>query len=80
MADLILSLQITTLGMSLVFGAILLLWLMMVLLTRFTADASASLSQNSASNAPAPAPPPATRSGDSPFPAWGSVPPPGVRT
>jgi len=38
MTDLILSLQITALGMGLVFGAILLLWLMMVLLTLFTAD------------------------------------------
>ena len=38
MTDLILSLQITALGMGLVFGAILLLWLMMVLLTSFTAD------------------------------------------
>jgi Na+-transporting methylmalonyl-CoA/oxaloacetate decarboxylase gamma subunit len=34
----ILSLQITALGMGLVFGAILLLWLMMILLTFFTAD------------------------------------------
>ncbi len=38
MTNLLLSLQITALGMGLVFGAILLLWLMMVLLTRFTAD------------------------------------------
>jgi Na+-transporting methylmalonyl-CoA/oxaloacetate decarboxylase gamma subunit len=38
MTDLILSLQITALGMGLVFGAILLLWLMMVLLTRFTVE------------------------------------------
>ena len=38
MTDLLLSLQITALGMGLVFGAILLLWLMMVLLTLFTAD------------------------------------------
>ncbi len=36
--DLILSLQITALGMGLVFGAILLLWLMMVILTALTAD------------------------------------------
>ena len=35
---LIQSLQITALGMGIVFGAILLLWLMMVLLTTFTAD------------------------------------------
>ncbi len=35
---LILALQITALGMGLVFGAILILWLMMILLTAFTAD------------------------------------------
>ena len=38
MTDFLLSLQITALGMGLVFGAILLLWLMMILLTYFTAD------------------------------------------
>jgi Na+-transporting methylmalonyl-CoA/oxaloacetate decarboxylase gamma subunit len=38
MSDFTLSLQITALGMGLVFGTILLLWLMMVLLTRFTED------------------------------------------
>ncbi|MFN8412728.1 MAG: OadG family transporter subunit [Anaerolineales bacterium] len=38
MSDFILSLQITALGMSLVFGAILLLWLTMVLLTFLTAE------------------------------------------
>ena len=38
MTDFLLSLQITTLGMGLVFGAILLLWLMMILLTYFTAE------------------------------------------
>ncbi len=38
MTDFLLSLQITALGMGLVFGAILLLWLMMVLLTFFTAE------------------------------------------
>ncbi|MBI5823570.1 MAG: hypothetical protein HZB18_06040 [Chloroflexi bacterium] len=63
MNEFLLSLQITTLGMGLVFGAILLLWLMMVLLTLFTAekDAStlrqaqdgASLSVNIASDSPA---------------------------
>jgi Na+-transporting methylmalonyl-CoA/oxaloacetate decarboxylase gamma subunit len=37
MSDFLLSLQITALGMGLVFGAIILLWLMMVLLTLFTA-------------------------------------------
>ena len=38
MTDLTLSLQITALSMGLVFGAILLLWLMMVVLTALTAD------------------------------------------
>jgi Na+-transporting methylmalonyl-CoA/oxaloacetate decarboxylase gamma subunit len=38
MTDLTLSLQITALGMGLVFGAIILLWLMMIVLTVFTAD------------------------------------------
>ena len=38
MTDCLLSLQITALGMGLVFGAILLLWLMMILLTYFTAE------------------------------------------
>lgn len=38
MSTLNLSLQITALGMGLVFGAILLLWLMMVMLTAITAD------------------------------------------
>jgi Na+-transporting methylmalonyl-CoA/oxaloacetate decarboxylase gamma subunit len=38
MNDLLLSLQITGLGMGLVFGAILLLWMMMSLLTLFTAE------------------------------------------
>lgn len=38
MTDITLSLQITAIGMGLVFGAILVLWLMMVLLTVLTAD------------------------------------------
>jgi Na+-transporting methylmalonyl-CoA/oxaloacetate decarboxylase gamma subunit len=38
MNDLSTSLWITALGMGLVFGAILVLWLMMVLLTSLTAD------------------------------------------
>lgn len=38
MTDLMLSLEITALGMGLVFGAILLLWLTMSLLATFTAD------------------------------------------
>jgi Na+-transporting methylmalonyl-CoA/oxaloacetate decarboxylase gamma subunit len=44
------SLQITALGMGLVFGAIVLLWLMMILLTAFTAD------KKSASDSPKLAP------------------------
>jgi Na+-transporting methylmalonyl-CoA/oxaloacetate decarboxylase gamma subunit len=48
MTNFLLSLQITALGMGLVFGAILLLWLMMVLLTFFTAN------KNSASDSPEP--------------------------
>ena len=48
---LIQSLQITALGMGLVFGAILLLWLMMVLLTLFTAE-----KENASLPAPEPAP------------------------
>lgn len=38
MNDLTLALQITAVGMGLVFGAILVLWLMMILLTTLTAD------------------------------------------
>ena len=38
MNDFTLSLQITALSMGLVFGAILLLWLMMIMLTALTAD------------------------------------------
>jgi Na+-transporting methylmalonyl-CoA/oxaloacetate decarboxylase gamma subunit len=38
MSEFNLSLQITALGMGLVFGAILLLWLMMVILTALTSD------------------------------------------
>jgi Na+-transporting methylmalonyl-CoA/oxaloacetate decarboxylase gamma subunit len=52
MTDLILSLQITALGMGLVFGAILLLWLMMVLLTFFTADKETPEDEVSASDSP----------------------------
>lgn len=39
-----LALQITAIGMGLVFGAILVLWLMMTLLTALTADKNTSLS------------------------------------
>ena len=38
MSNLYLALQITAIGMGLVFGAILVLWLMMILLTAITAD------------------------------------------
>jgi hypothetical protein len=38
MNNLLLSLEITALGMGLVFGAIMLLWLMMILLTALTGD------------------------------------------
>ena len=51
MNDLILSLQITALGMGLVFGAILLLWLMMVILTLLTAEKE-SPEDESTSDAP----------------------------
>lgn len=45
MTNLILSLQITALGMGLVFGAIILLWLTMVMLTRFTVKKESALRQ-----------------------------------
>jgi Na+-transporting methylmalonyl-CoA/oxaloacetate decarboxylase gamma subunit len=45
MTDLTLSLEITALGMGLVFGAIVLLWLMMILLTTFTADKTPAASE-----------------------------------
>ncbi len=37
------ALQITALGMGLVFGAIIVLWLMMILLTSFTRDRESTL-------------------------------------
>lgn len=51
--DLLLSLQITALGMGLVFGAILLLWLMMVLLTLITAEKESPEDEVPASDSPA---------------------------
>lgn len=60
MTDLLLSFQITALGMGLVFGAILLLWLMMVLLTLFTADKKTLPDEASASDSPEPASVPET--------------------
>jgi Na+-transporting methylmalonyl-CoA/oxaloacetate decarboxylase gamma subunit len=56
MTDLLLSLQITALGMGLVFGAILLLWLMMVLLTLFTADKESDPDSFDASDSTMPVP------------------------
>ncbi|GAB4541642.1 MAG: hypothetical protein Fur002_10420 [Anaerolineales bacterium] len=46
MNELMIALQITALGMGLVFGAIVLLWLMMIALVKFTAE------PNSAADAP----------------------------
>jgi sodium pump decarboxylase gamma subunit len=51
---LIQSLQITALGMGLVFGAILLLWLMMILLTSFTAAKTTQADKATASDSPQP--------------------------
>ncbi len=52
MNNFILSIQITALGMGLVFGAILLLWLMMALLTRFTAEKESPAEEEPASDSP----------------------------
>jgi len=49
--NLILSLQITALGMGLVFGAIILLAVMMSLLTRFTAEKEVSPSTTASDSA-----------------------------
>ncbi len=54
MTDLLLSLQITALGMGLVFGAIILLWVMMILLTSFTADKKTQSDEAPASDSPEP--------------------------
>lgn len=53
MSDFTLSLQITALGMGLVFGAIVLLWLMMVVLTFLTAEKETAEEEN-ASDSPEP--------------------------
>lgn len=53
MSDLLLALQITALGMGLVFGAIILLWVMMILLTKFTADKEETPAEDRASDSPA---------------------------
>ena len=63
MTDLILSLQITALGMGLVFGAILLLWLMMVLLTKFTAEKESESDEVPASRSASPVPDPVSVTG-----------------
>ena len=53
MNNMVLALQITALGMGLVFGAIILLWWMMNLLTSITADKETeSASTESAGGAP----------------------------
>lgn len=54
MNDLTLSLEITALGMGLVFGAIILLWVMMILLTTLTAEKNPPAEE--ASTAPEPGP------------------------
>jgi len=50
--ELIQAIQITALGMGIVFGVILLLWLMMVLLTSFTADKKTQVDKTSAPDSP----------------------------
>jgi sodium pump decarboxylase gamma subunit len=45
MNNLILALEITVVGMGLVFAALVLIWWMMALLTRFTAEKEASASE-----------------------------------
>ena len=42
MSNLVLALEITVVGMGIVFAAIILIWWMMALLTRFTADKEVS--------------------------------------
>jgi len=56
MNNITLALQITAIGMGLVFFAILILWLMMTLLTKLTADKDASDSVETASLTPGPSP------------------------
>jgi Na+-transporting methylmalonyl-CoA/oxaloacetate decarboxylase gamma subunit len=52
MTDLLIALQITALGMGLVFGAIILLWAMMTLLTSLTADKEDASLEESATDSP----------------------------
>jgi Na+-transporting methylmalonyl-CoA/oxaloacetate decarboxylase gamma subunit len=56
--NLLLSLEITALGMGLVFGAIMLLWLMMVVLTALTADKESPAEEELASDSSIVASPP----------------------
>ena len=53
MSTILIALQITALGMGLVFAAIILLWWMMAALTSLMADASSSLSANESDSAEA---------------------------
>ena len=52
MSNLSLSLQITAVGMGIVFGAILILWLTMVLLTALTADKKSAPHKGAMSDSP----------------------------
>ena len=52
MSNLSLSLQITAVGMGIVFGAILILWLTMVLLTALTADKKSAPHKRAMSDSP----------------------------
>jgi Na+-transporting methylmalonyl-CoA/oxaloacetate decarboxylase gamma subunit len=51
MSNIVIALQITALGMGLVFAAIILLWWMMAALTSFMADASSSQTVNESDTA-----------------------------
>jgi len=52
MSDLTLSLQITAVGMGIVFGAILILWLTMILLTALTADKESAPNKGAMADSP----------------------------
>jgi Na+-transporting methylmalonyl-CoA/oxaloacetate decarboxylase gamma subunit len=56
MNDMVIALQITALGMGLVFGAIILLWWMMILLTSITADKETEFTSTEHSGGAATAP------------------------
>ena len=51
MNNLVIALQVTAVGLGLVFAAILVLWLMMTLLTKLTADGAPSLNTTSSDSA-----------------------------